>query len=205
MNTQLTPRADITVSYQELRRSMLGYLRKQVTDPVVAEDLLHDVFLKALAAGEREVIPRNLPGWLYRIARNTVIDFYRAKRPTDVLPDDLVAEDSGNDLTQQALSECLLPLIKQLPPIYRDTLLATDFEGKTLPSLAAEWHVSVSALKSRASRGRKMLKEKLLACCHVEVSGTGEILDFHTHDSASACSATKGCGYLGFVVEALEL
>lgn len=194
MSPQLTPRENVSLSYQELRRSMLGYLRKQVTDPVVAEDFLHDVFLKALAAGEREVIPRNLPGWLYKIARNTVIDFYRAKRPTDALPDDLVAEDSGNNLTEQALSECLRPMIEQLPPIYRDTLLATDFEGKTLAFLAAEWRVSVSALKSRASRGRKMLKEKLLACCHVEVSGSGEILDFHTHDSVSACSAAKRCG-----------
>ena len=194
MSPQLTPRENVSISYQELRRSMLGYLRKQVTDPMVAEDLLHDVFLKALAAGEREVIPRNLPGWLYKIARNTVIDFYRAKRPTDALPDDLVAEDSSNNLTEQALSECLRPMIEQLPPIYRDTLLATDFEGKTLPFLAAEWRVSVSALKSRASRGRKMLKEKLLTCCHVEVSGSGEILDFHTHDSTSDCSAAKRCG-----------
>lgn len=169
---------------------MLGYLRQQVTDPVVAEDLLHEVFLKALTAGERGDAPKNLSGWLYTIARNTVIDFYRAKRPMDVLPDDLVAEDSGNNLVEQALSECLRPLTEQLPPLYRDTLLATDFHGKTMHSLASEWNVSVSAVKSRTSRGRKMLKEKLLACCHVEVSGTGEVLDFHTHNSVPGCSVS---------------
>ncbi|MBI3809605.1 MAG: sigma-70 family RNA polymerase sigma factor [Nitrospirae bacterium] len=193
MSTQPTPREDFAAPYQALRRSMLGYLRKQVSDLADAEDLLHEVFLKALAAGERGDAPKNLSGWLYTIARNTVIDFYRAKRPMDVLPDDLVAEDSGNNLVEQALSECLRPLTEQLPPLYRDTLLATDFHGKTMYSLAAEWNVSVSAVKSRASRGRKMLKEKLLACCHVELSSAGEVLDFHERHSASGCGARGGC------------
>ena len=193
MNRRAMSSNDLAAPYQTLRRSMLGYLRKQVTDPVVAEDLLHEVFLKALAAGERGDAPKNLSGWLYTIARNTVIDFYRAKRPTDELPDDLVAEDSGNNLLEQALSQCLRPLTEQLPPLYRDTLLATDFHGNTMQSLATEWNVSVSAVKSRASRGRKMLKKKLLACCHVEVSGTGEVLDFHTHNSVPGCSVSGGC------------
>lgn len=185
---------DFTLPYQVLRRSMLGYLRKHVTDPAVAEDLLQEVFLKALVADKRNHVPRNVAAWLYAIARNTVIDFYRAKRPMDELPDDLVADDSGDNFTEQALAECVRPLIGQLPAIYRDTLLATDLHGKTMHSLATELNVSVSAVKSRASRGRKMLKEKLLVCCSVDLSSKGEILDFYAHDPVSGCRPRSGCG-----------
>ena len=193
MSVQSTAGKDFAASYQALRRSMLAYLRKQVSDPAVAEDLLQEVFLKALAVGGRGEMPGNLSGWLYAIARNKVIDFYRAKRPMDVLPDDLVADDSGVNFMEQELAECLRPLTEQLPPLYRDTLLATDFNGKTMQSLATEWNVSVSAVKSRASRGRKMLKEKLLMCCHVGLSGTGAVLDYHGHRSVSACCLPGGC------------
>lgn len=187
MSSPFKSRVDFATHYQGLRRNMLGYIRKQVTDPIIAEELLHEVFLKALVAGERRDIPKNVSGWLYRIARNTVIDFYRTKRPAEMLPEYLVAEDSGINFMERAFAECLRPLTEQLPPLYRDTLLATDFHGRNMQSLATEWHISVSAVKSRASRGRNMLKKKLLACCHVELSSTGEVLNFHEYRSASSC------------------
>lgn len=193
MKTPATHKEDLAAQYQSLRCSMLSYLRKQVTDPVVAEDLLHEVFLKALAAGERGDTPTNISGWLYTIARHTVIDFYRAKRPMAVLPNDLAMEDPGNNFSEQALAECLRPLIEQLPPLYRETLLATDLNNKTLRTIAAELNVSVSAVKSRASRGRKILKEKLLACCSIDVSRSGEVVDFHPHFSGSICTPNKDC------------
>ncbi len=193
MSTSPTRREDLAKQYQSLRRGMLSYLRKQVTDPAVAEDLLHEVFLKALAADERGDTPTNISGWLYTIARHTVIDFYRAKRPMAALPDDLAMEDPGNNLSEQALAECLRPLIEQLPPLYRETLLAANLHNKTLRAIAAELNVSVSAVKSRASRGRKMLKEKLLACCSIDVSRSGEVVDFHPHHSDSVCAPNKDC------------
>jgi RNA polymerase sigma-70 factor, ECF subfamily len=70
----------------------------------------------------------------------------------------------------------LRPLAEQLTALYRDTLLATDFYGKNMNSSAAELNVSVSAVKSGARRGRIMLKH--VGMCHVDVSGTGGVLDF---------------------------
>ena len=162
--------------------------------PAVAEDLLQEVFLKALVADKRNHVPRNVAAWLYAIARNTVIDFYRATRPMDELPDDLVADDSGDNLAEQSLAECLRLLIEQLTPIYRDTLLVTDLNGQAMCAVAAKLNVSLSAVKNRASRGRKMLKKKLLTCCSVDLSSTGKVLDFHAHDSSSGCGTGRSCG-----------
>jgi RNA polymerase sigma-70 factor (ECF subfamily) len=172
-------RADIAASYRTLRSGLLGYLRKRVADAATAEDLLHTVFLRALASGQSEKSPERMAIWLHKIARNALIDHYRAKRWIDELPESLAADAAEDSSSVQALSACLRPLARQLPGIYRDVLLETEFEGKTLRAVASELGLSVSAVKSRVSRGRRMLKDEVLACCHVELSPSGEITDHH--------------------------
>src|SRR5690606_9238470 len=124
----------------------------------------------------------NLTGWLYAAARTTVVDYYRSAQP-DVMKLDENLPDiyhAGDALLHQELATCLRPLAWQLPAIYRDTLLATDFEGKTMQGLADEHGLSLSAIKSRASRARRMLKTKVLDCCHVEMSA-GLVTDYRRH------------------------
>jgi RNA polymerase sigma-70 factor (ECF subfamily) len=86
----------------------------------------------------------------------------------------------------QELSLCLRPFIEKLAPLYRDTLIATEFRGATMRSLAEAQGVSVSAIKSRAARARAMLRDALLACCSVEIED-GLVSDFRKIDST-------GCG-----------
>jgi RNA polymerase sigma-70 factor (ECF subfamily) len=184
---------DIAMAYQGLRHALLGFLRKKVSDNDVADDLLHEVFIKALSAIERGDNPSNLTGWLYSIAKNSVIDYYRAKRPTELLPDDLAMPQSEDNLVERDLARCLKPLTESLPPLYRNTLLATDFEGHAMQVIAERESVSLSAIKSRASRGRQMLKQRLLTCCQVDVSRSGQVLDFQQSEKSPPCAAGAGC------------
>ncbi len=183
----------LTIPYQDMRHAMLAYLRKHVADSASAEDLLHEVFFKALVAIQGGDNPHNLSGWLYTIARNTLIDYFRAKRPMDELPDDLLITEPPNNMASQGLANCLKPLAELLPPIYRDTLVAIEFHGKTLQTVATEGNVSLSAVKSRASRGRKLLKERVLTCCKVELSRTGEVLDFQSRQTVRGCAVPGIC------------
>ncbi|MGH8614889.1 MAG: sigma-70 family RNA polymerase sigma factor [Gammaproteobacteria bacterium] len=186
------PSDDFGNAFAALRHSLLSYLRRQVSDPTVAEDLLQDVFVKGLAAVNANRAPRNLQGWLYATARTTVIDFYRSTKLTTEVPDENVpyAQPVDDELLHQELATCLRPLAMQLPAIYRDTLLATDFDGSSMQSVAKDQDLSLSAIKSRASRARAMLKKKLLKCCRVEMSN-GMITDYHRRSSLSTCEG--GC------------
>ena len=113
--------------------------------------------------------PANLTGWLYAIATNSVIDCYRAKRPTDPQPEDLSTPASDDKVAEQDVARCIKPLTESLLPLYRATVLATGFEGLTLQVIADRERVPLSAIKSRASRGRQMLKQSLLRCCQLDV------------------------------------
>src|SRR5512133_3187152 len=68
-----------------------GWLRHRVGNPAEVDDLLQDLFLKALRQGERFCSVRNARAWLFEVARNTVADHLRVARVTVELPDELAA------------------------------------------------------------------------------------------------------------------
>ena len=184
-------RDPIASLYGELRGALLAYLRKHTGDAQAAEDLLHDVVVKALVAGRNaERTPENLTGWLYTVAHNAAIDYHRRQRPSEELPEDLADTRDERDAAQE-LANCLRPLVERLPPIYRETLLAAEFEGRPLRALAEAEGVSLSAIKSRASRGRRLLQDELAACCSVTVSKAGKVLDYDER-AAGACAGLTG-------------
>lgn len=181
--------------YRELRKSLLAFLRKHTGDAQVAEDLLHDVVLKALAAGrDAEHSPRNLTGWLYAVARNAAMDHHRRTRPTEDLPDDLRAPiDDDDELAVAELSNCLRPVAERLPDTYRATLIAAEFEGRPLADVARAQGLSLTAVKTRASRGRRLLQQQLVACCRVALSARGEVLDYDQGEAAKCAPSGPAC------------
>jgi RNA polymerase sigma-70 factor (ECF subfamily) len=178
---------DLGAAFAELRHSLRGYLARRVNDPAQVDDLLQDVFLKAQKTIGHGRPPKNLPAWLFTVAKTTVIDHYRARRPPaepldDNTPDD---QDDDEDRMYQELATCLRPLAQTLPRIYRETLLATDLGGQSMQAVADANGLSLSAVKSHASRGRAMLKGIVLNCCAVETTG-GLVTDYQRR-TGKAC------------------
>lgn len=188
------PIRTITEAYAELRGSLLAYLRKHTGDAQVAEDLLHDVVIKALLASRDETqAPQNLTGWLYAVARNAAMDHHRRQRPTDELPEDLaspVADDDGAAVVE--LANCLRPMAERLPDTYRATVIASELDGQPLARVARDQGLSLSAAKTRASRGRRLLRQELLDCCRVALSAKGQVLDYDTA-AAAQCAPVTSC------------
>lgn len=185
----------LATAYRELRGTLLGFLIKQTGDAQAAEDLLHDVMLKVLANEQAgRAAPDNVGGWLYTVARNAAIDWHRARRPSDALPDDLAVPVDEDDDTGLELANCLRPMAERLPTHYRDTVLAAEFDGQPLKQIAEAQGISLAAAKTRASRGRKLLQQELVECCRVVLSGSGQVLDYDAQ-AASTCAPKPGaCG-----------
>jgi len=188
MTQTQVPVTELDQTYSQMRQALTHYLQRQLGDAGTAEDLVQDVFIKALKAIREDRAPRDLPAWLYRAAQTTLIDHWRTQRPgSDAVPDDLPdSEEDDAVLLHQALASCLRPMTERLPVHYRDALLAADFDGQRLKTLAEAEGVSLSAIKSRVSRGRALLREEVLACCHVDMA-EGWVQDYypHTHSCRS--------------------
>lgn len=185
--------AGVAGAYAELRTALLAFLRKHTGDSQVAEDLLHDVVVKALVATRDDTrSPRNLTGWLYAVARNAAMDYHRRQRPTEELPEDLAAADEADDALR--LAACLRPMAERLPDTYRDTVVAAEFDGLPLAEVARRQGLSLSAVKTRASRGRRLLQQELRACCHVALSLHGQVVDYDARAAARCAQGATACG-----------
>ncbi len=166
---------------EELR----GYLVKKTGDIAMAEDMLHETFIKVhlnisqLRSGDQ------VRSWLYRIADNTLIDHYRRK----AVPEPVFSSEENEEAASHSAEDCLLPLIKKLPEIYRDAVLLSDIKGIKQRKVAEMLGISLSGAKSRIQRGRKLIQEGFVNCCDYTINDKGMLVgDDKTEDECRVCS-----------------
>jgi len=194
--------ASLDLPWQELRGNLRAFVGRRVQNQADVDDLVQRVLLQIVKGQDSLRDAGRLHAWIYRTARNVIIDHYRSSSARrDLANGD--AEDRAAampevpaDDERVALSElaaCLTPMLSQLPPVYREALTLTDLEGLTQADAAARLGVSVSGMKSRVQRGRRQLKVILEACCRVEVDSRGGILGYEPREqdvSARYAAAT---------------
>ena len=172
-----------------------SFVAARVGDREVAADITQDVLVRSIASGALAQAD-NPVAWLYRSARNAVIDHYRLRHAhtrVDNLdwPDPDGDDGEPNDATRE-LSHCLRPLLAQLPPAAREALERVDIEGETHQQVATDLGLSVSGMKSRVQRARRDLKELLEGCCAVEVDRLGAVRDYQHKTGACGCATAPG-------------
>lgn len=187
---------DITEIYNEFREPLKVFIGKRLRDQASAEDLVHDVFLRihnqiGSLKDQEKLVP-----WIYQIARNAVVDYYRRSRDTVSPSEELVIEHREMNEMPENISSVVRTMIEQLPENYRQALLLADFEGMKQAAVAQQLGVSLSGAKSRIQRARKMLKELLLACCHFEFDRYGTVFDYYPKNCNNCCesqSKSRSC------------
>lgn len=167
---------DIWIKYHS---QLLSFIRKRVNDVTAAEDILQDIFVRIHSRIDTLEHSSKLESWLYQITRNSIIDFYRSRKPTEELPEWLTQQQASTDeAIRRELSSCLIPMIQQLPEKYRHAVQLSEIEGKTQKEIAAQENMSLSGTKSRVQRGRALLKTMLHDCCKFEVNSMNQVVDY---------------------------
>jgi RNA polymerase sigma-70 factor, ECF subfamily len=129
----------------------------------LADDLVHDTVVKALAGRQSFQLGTNLAAWLFRIQRNEFISGLRRLRPT-VPVDSMIAESLSHPPQQDSglIMREFLTAFAKLAPTQREALLLAVVEGQSYDVIAAHTGVSVGTVKSRISRARDRLEHLLM-------------------------------------------
>jgi len=154
-----------------------GWLRHRVGDDAQADDLLQDLFLKALRQGERFCDLHNARAWLFEVARNLLADQLRVAHHMVDLPDDLAAQSDDAD-TVDTLTACLPRVLSELSPQDRDAITLCDLQGMAQADFAKARGLSLSAAKSRVQRARVRLRAQMSQACQVQMDEVGRVSDF---------------------------
>jgi RNA polymerase sigma-70 factor, ECF subfamily len=174
----------------EMAPRLRSFIRRRVPDDATAADLTQETLLKVYRSRASLQDGARLDAWLYRVARTTVIDYYRRRRPNDELPADLAGEPAaGADRVTTVMMASVRYFLEELPEIYREPVRLAEFEGLPLAKIALRMDLSLTAVKSRVRRGRAMLKTKLQDCCRLEFDRYGRIIDYERRQRApSRCT-----------------
>ena len=179
-----TPPDTISDIWEEFADRLKRFIRKHVMEEADVEDVLQDTFVKIHLALPNLKKRGKLTAWVFQIARNTVIDYHRAKRPTADLPDNM-SDSRDRVVTFDAAAEivaCLKPMIEELPETYRQAIMLTEYEGLTQLEMSERLGLSLSGAKSRVQRARGKLKDMLFECCHFEFDRMKHIADYQPRE-----------------------
>lgn len=167
----------LTTAWNAHAAELRGWLRHRTNNPALADDLLQDLFLKALRQGERFCELSNARAWLFEVARNLLADHLRVAHNMVDLPDDLVAQAEDVD-TVDALTGCLPRVLSELSADDREAITLCDLQGLPQAEFARQKGLSLSAAKSRVQRARVRLHAQMSVACRVSVSDAGSVDDF---------------------------
>ena len=189
---------DLSVAWEQVRAELRALIGRRVSDPEAVEDLVQEVLLRFSSAANGDEQIRNVPGWLGRVARNAIIDYYRTRRRLDPIEEAAqVADptawsftDEPDDQAARELARCLRPLLERLPAASREALVLTDLDGLTQAAAADALGLSFSGMKSRVQRARLQLRALLVACCPVNLDARGGIVDYTPPTEGCGCAAS---------------
>ena len=156
--------------YQKIKRYVLNYVR----DKQDAEDIVQDIFIKIQLQQHQVRNPEKLIGWMYRIAKNAIIDHFRQKKKEQ--SGILVEIEDDRNIFNECVEQCLNALAGTLPTPYQEALELYEKQNISQTELARRWNISYSGAKSRVQRARQLLKEKLQSLYRIETDAYGNIL-----------------------------
>ncbi|GAB4116658.1 MAG: sigma-70 family RNA polymerase sigma factor [Sideroxydans sp.] len=151
-----------------------GYLIHRMSDPHIAEDLLQEVFVKAMRQGKDFCSLENARAWLYQVARNALVDHQRLHKETVEVPEDIPAPETHAE-PLVALSACVARVLTELSPEDRDIIEQCDLNGAKQSDYAKMHGLSLAATKSRLLRARARMGDTLSTNCKVEFDSTGRV------------------------------
>lgn len=135
--------------YNQYHDKVQWFLLEKVGDKYLAEDLCSDVFVKVLDKIDSfDESKASLSTWIFTIARNTLIDYYRGRKVFEEMPEEIVdTSDIDEEIcNNETLSE-LANALEKLDERERDIVILRYYSGATLKEIAEKLNISYAYVK----------------------------------------------------------
>jgi RNA polymerase sigma factor (sigma-70 family) len=176
--TMVDENLDLTQTILRERPRLLNFIRRRVRDQMEAEDILQDVLSSFVEAFRLPSVIEHASGWLFRVARNRIIDRFRNKavasgsdsvqdREMRALYLDIelpsLEGDPEADFTRLEILAALEQALDELPATQRDVFIAHEIEGLSFEGLSRRGGIPLNTLLSRKRYAVLHLRRRLQA------------------------------------------
>ncbi|MET5963125.1 sigma-70 family RNA polymerase sigma factor [Citrobacter amalonaticus] len=164
----------MSVFWRQHEAELSRFLTSKTGDSEKAADLLQELFLRTRAHSDNFCEMANPRAWLFRAARNLLIDEYRTTREFVELAEEATQpEESPGAISM--LEMCLPETLQALPEDERWLIEESDLHRRPQQELADELNISLPALKSRLLRARSSLRNTLTRLCDIKSDETSTV------------------------------
>lgn len=197
------PGGETEVAWREFHLRLRAFVSRRVKHRADAEDIVQKVFMEMHRSLPTLRTRDGLGAWLYRTARNAVVDHYRTPARRREMPSGdtrdlevsrpLTASMDDDEVADKAsAADCLTPMIQRLPDAYRRAIELVELRGVTQRAAAESEGISESGMKTRVQRARRQLKASLLQCCQIALDARRGVLSCETHRSVNNPCGCRG-------------
>lgn len=160
-------------AFKNERQRMLAFIKSKVRSLEESEDILQEVFFQAVKSVNSLQTIDNLIGWLYKIATNKVIDWYRKGKLNTISIDennedlslvdmlesqDLLPEDEN---LRVLIADTIIESIDELPEKQKYVFVRQAIEGISFKETSNETGISINTLLARKQYAIKFLRQRL--------------------------------------------
>lgn len=172
----------------EGRQQFLSFLQKRIQSKAAAEDILQAAFVRSLEKGGAVRDEESVVAWFYRLLRNAIIDYYRqqgsAERVSTQLAAHLEDHQEPDDVFKGEICQCVVALLENVKPEYREAIQAVDLNEGSLTDLATKAGITANNAAVRVHRAREALRKQVTTACGV--CATHGCLDCHCKSRQTA-------------------
>jgi RNA polymerase sigma-70 factor, ECF subfamily len=175
--------------YAGLHDEILRIIRMYIPDSDDSKDVLQEVFIKIHTRIGQLKTPDKVHSWVYRITRNEITDFYRKRKNPDTYELTLrYTEEEPENEAEFSIGRSLRKLIEDMPEEDCDAFCLYELHDTPQQEIADLLGISYTAAKTRIHRTRKLIRDRLMECCHFEFDRYGRVVSYH-QKACCCCNA----------------
>jgi RNA polymerase sigma-70 factor (ECF subfamily) len=165
-------------------KELMAFVRSRIFDKSLAPDIMQEVAIKIYENRDKLNTLDNCRAWLYRVTRNTLIDFYRKNDraiPSELYSLELLVDNHNDE--QEELSGCITGMMStSLNKSDNEILQLSIIDQYSLKEIATHMNLTVEGAKTKLKRAKKKLSSAFFECCSLQKDVRGGIVGHDMHD-----------------------
>ena len=173
--------------WKQYSEDVKRFIVSKVHEKTLADDILQDTFMKIHTKLHTLKDARKLKSWIFTIARNSIMDFFRASKISFEVADLGSEIDTEEDYHTE--KDCLIGILQNLPKKYRTTLFLSDIKGMKPSEVAKQLNQNLPTTKSQIQRARKLIAQGFMDCCGFVLNEQGYLVgEIQEKENCKVCN-----------------